>query len=240
MILPFSFSKIISHVFPGFLLIISVFMLIDSFCIEPGMYSDTICEDYKLENIIFIIGLILLLGTIIGIIIDGLQHILITEIFNKLNKNSELGKQAKKIYGIISSIYLDEIFKKKCPKYAETEILKEKLNEKLLNWYFYFPLIDIDRFEIYVNEFYYYYEFFANIFLVLLVTIFSVFFYTTKVLNLSYSWFITLIVICLTFFCIYAAWRLHKLCFQIRVNYVLGSFIMKHKNFNPYQNKVNP
>ena len=50
MILPFSFSKIISHVFPGFLLIISVFMLIDSFCIEPGMYSDTICEDYKLEN----------------------------------------------------------------------------------------------------------------------------------------------------------------------------------------------
>ena len=224
MTLPFSFSKIISHVFPGFLLIISVFMLIDSFCIEPGMYSDTICEDYKLENFILIIGLILLLGTIIGIIVDGLQHFLITAIFDRLNKNSELYKQAEKIYEITSSIYLDDFFKKNGLKDTETK----KLKKEVLNWFFYFPLIGIDRFEIYSNEFYYYYEFFANIFLVLLVTIFSVFFYTTNVLNLSCNWFITLIVIGLTFFCIFAAWHLHTLCFRMRVNYVLGSFIMKH------------
>ena len=224
MILSFSFSKIISHVFPGFLLIISVFMLIDSFCIEPGMYSDAICEDHKLENIIFIIGLILLLGTIIGIIVDGLQHFSITAIFDKLNENSELYEQTKKIYGIISSIYLDEFLKKNGLKDTETE----KLKEEVLNWFFYFPLIDVDKFEIYSNEFYYYYEFFANIFLVLLVTIFSVFFYTTNVLNLSYNWFITLIVIGLTLFCICAAWCLFKICFRMRVNYILGSFIMRN------------
>lgn len=223
MILPFSFSKIISHVFPGFLLVISVFMLIDSFCIEPGMYTDTICEDYKLENIILIIGIILLFGTIIGIIVDGLQHFSITIIFDRINKNSELGKQSKKIYEKLSTIYLDEFLKEN--GITETE----KFKKEVLNWYFYFPLIDVDRFEIYSNEFYYYYEFFANIFLVLLFTIFPVFFYTTNVLNLSCNWFITLIVIGLTIFCIYAAWHLHGICYKMRVNCVLGSFIMKHK-----------
>ena len=200
-------------------------MLIDSFCINPGMYSCAIFNDQKLENFILIIAIILLIGTIFGVIIDGIQHISITKFFDVIIKNSELDKQIKKIYNLIDSIYLDDFLKEN--RMEKTEI--ENFKENLLNWFFYYPMVDTEKYDMFIGDFYYYYEFFVNIFLVLLVTIFSVFYYTSNVLNHPYNWFITLIVITLAFICICIAWFWFKICYKIRVNLVLGTFIMTRK-----------
>lgn len=98
-----SFSKLISHVFPGFLLIFSIFLLIDSFCIDPGFYTCQLFEKNNFEIFIIIVGTFLLVGTIIGIIIDGIQHISITEIFGfRYKKISKLHEHYCEIYRIIS------------------------------------------------------------------------------------------------------------------------------------------
>ena len=305
-----------SHVFPGFLLIISLFMLIDSFCINPGIYSFAIFSDQKLEIFILIIAVILLLGTIFGIIIDGIQHVSITRFFYKKMEKSELNKQRIKIIKIINSIYLDDFLKEKGMKdteylfcwdeipgngnnriieflkdefkieWAKTEniskiddvstiivsnkekslslklndektkvklkiddgrvdefIVKtdngklniydneiEKFKKNFLNWFFYYPIVDTEKYNLYIENFYYYYEFFANIFLVLLVTIFSVFCYTNNVLNHPYSWLITSIVIILAFICLYIAWHWFEACYKIPVNLLLGTLSMAAKN----------
>jgi len=216
----------LSHVFPGFLLIISLFMLIDSFCINPGIYSCAIFTNQKLEIFILIIGIILLLGTIFGIIIDGIQHVTISKFFNKKIKKRELNKEVIKIYEIIESIYLDDFLKENGME--NTEI--EKFKKNILNWFFYYPIIDTEKHNIIKENFYYYYEFFANIFLVFVVTIFSVFCYTNNVLNHSYSWLITSFVIILAFTCLYIAWYWFEGWYKIRVNFLLGTLRKKSKS----------
>lgn len=318
-----NFSKLISHVFPGFLFVFSLFILIDSFCTDPGMYTCEMFEGNNLEKFIVIIGVFLMLGTIIGIIIDGIQHITITKWFGIINNRSNSSKKIGNIYKILNSTLLklfsekflfssedkekimneldkkylfswDEIpgkdnarfiefmsekFKVKwikienIKKNNETKIIEifgenkyvslsldnndkkailninnkkqyelnvEKENDNLniydnidlLNWLFYFPIVDSEKYIIYQNDIYYYYEFFSNIFLVLLFTSLSMFFYSTRVLNLSFGIYLSILIFLISLLCLYIAWYLHKQNHKILLNLILGTLVEKVINAN--------
>lgn len=96
-----SFSKLIAHVFPGFLFVLSIFMLIDSFCINPGTYTIEITKGP--EEFVAFIGIFLIVGTIMGIIIDGIQHTVIAKFFETRIENKKIMRKIKNIYKIIDA-----------------------------------------------------------------------------------------------------------------------------------------
>jgi len=232
-----SFSKLISHVFPGFLLIISIFLVIDSFCTDPGFYTCKMFENYNLEIFIITIGFFFIIGTIIGVIVDGIQHITITVLFDKLFKKfSKLYGHYAKIYDIVSSTISEELFSKyeKTINNEQISIKSEleelnKINLPLLNWTFYVPFINTEIFKIFNEEYYHYYEFFANISLVLPITSLSILFYSNNVIDISFnsSLLFFAIVIFINLVCIYISWKLFYICLQIRINILLGTIVEK-------------
>lgn len=230
------FNKLLSHVFPGFLLTFSIFMLIDLLCENPGSYTCNMFIDQELENFIVIVGLFLIIGAVLGVIIDGIQHISITAIHeNKIKRTKpELCKKTIKIYNLIDSILL-EMFSKECSadntvKIAfVNELCEEKKNNEILNYFFYFPLIDTDKYLHFNEDFYYYYEFFSNMTLVLIPTSVLFFFYSQTVLKFPclLSFLITLIIFITTILCYHISWHFFKECYRDRLNLILGTLVDK-------------
>ncbi len=73
-----------SHVFPGFFFAFMLFMLVDYFY-ERGSLIDqlfilTLGPDNSLIIITLIITIVLIIGTVLGIIVDGIQHNTITNL----------------------------------------------------------------------------------------------------------------------------------------------------------------
>ena len=230
-----SFSKLMSHVFPGFLLVFSFFMLIDLLCNEPGYYT-CILFGNNLEKFIVAMVFFLIMGTIFGIIIDGVQHASITRIFeNRFNKTeSKSIEKYEKLYGIINSIVFDKFFKEYDVKNSDKKnfnILLEKsiMLDKKFNWFFFIPFLGIDKYKFYTEEFYYYYEFFANISLILPFLYTSTFFYTYTILSYPFllSFSITLFLIIVWIFCLYFAWFMYKDQYKFCTNIVLGTLVDK-------------
>lgn len=231
-----SFSKLMSHVFPGFLLVFSFFMLIDLLCNDPGYYTCKLFEDGNLEKFIVAIGFFLIMGTIFGIIIDGVQHALFTKIikiiFNCFESKSISGYE--KLYGSINSIVLNKFFKKYGIKGSDKEefnslLQKSKIFERNFNWSFFIPFLGIDKYKLFYEEFYYYYEFFANISLVLPFVYISTFFYTYYILSFPFflSCFITLFLIITWLFCLYFSWFMFKHKYEFCTNIVFGTLVDK-------------
>lgn len=77
----FTFQHILSHTFPGFFSAITLFMLFDIF-ISINLTSMMFFNG--LEGLIVFAGFVLLIGSILGIIIDGIHHTIIESlIFEK-------------------------------------------------------------------------------------------------------------------------------------------------------------
>lgn len=235
------FSKLLSHVFPGFLLTFSFFMLIDLLCENPGSYTCNMFIDQELENFIVIVGLFLIIGAVLGVIIDGIQHISITVYYtNKIKRTEpELCGKYKKIYKLIDSILL-ETFSKECSADNKVKIAfanelcddknnNNNNNNNILNYLFYFSLINTDKYSYYDENFFHYYEFFSNITLVLLPTSVLFFFYSQTVLKFPclLSIIITLIIFITTIICYHIAWVVFKKCYTVRLNLILGALVDK-------------
>ena len=76
------FQHIMSHTFPGFFSAITLFMLIDVW--SPMELTSLVIGN--ISGLLSFVGLILIIGTIFGIIIDGIHHNIIEDhIFDKLN-----------------------------------------------------------------------------------------------------------------------------------------------------------
>jgi hypothetical protein len=72
-----SFEHMLAHMFPGFFTAITVFMILDlvsSLDISAYIFKD-------LNALLGFFGAILLGGTILGIIIDGIHHYIIEQIY---------------------------------------------------------------------------------------------------------------------------------------------------------------
>jgi len=125
-----SFSKLMAHVFPGFLFVLSIFMLIDSFCINPGAYTIKITKGP--EEFVAFIGIFLIVGTIMGIIIDGIQHIVITPFIEKTIIRKKKMRKIKKIYEIIDAKLLEKFF----DRYEIDTNDKNTITDGLINYLF--------------------------------------------------------------------------------------------------------
>ncbi|KAF5430923.1 hypothetical protein C5S39_06820 [Candidatus Methanophagaceae archaeon] len=91
----FNFETLLSHTFPGFFLALGVFMLLDLLITQ---YDLTLWACGTIGDFLMVIGFIILVGTILGILIDGLQHTLEKGIFEKCQKFKDLEIERKSLY----------------------------------------------------------------------------------------------------------------------------------------------
>ena len=85
----FEFKELVSHTFPGFFLALSVFMLLDVLSpkdLTPWAFG-------TLTNFLSAMGFIILLGTILGILIDGIQHMVEEKIFEACQEFKKLKEE---------------------------------------------------------------------------------------------------------------------------------------------------
>ena len=75
------FKELLSHTFPGFFFALSGFMLLD--VLSPK--DLTAWAFGTLTNFVSAMGFIILLGTILGVLIDGIQHF-IEDVFFKIGR----------------------------------------------------------------------------------------------------------------------------------------------------------
>jgi len=176
------FKEMLSHTFPGFFLAISIFMGIDY--LSPVNYTDWAMG--SLTGMISFVGFIILMGTIFGIIIDGIHHTFIEDdIFDNFESVHRLKKP------------IEMQLKFNCPAYCD-----------LLSRHFFFSKIgekgsNATVLEGHLDEAYYRYsEFYSNVFVSLLV--FSIIspFYIFEVLELSWIASISIGIVSLLVACL--------------------------------------
>jgi hypothetical protein len=84
----FKFQHILAHTFPGFFSAVTLFMAID--ILSPMNLTSTFLLSKGIDGLLAFSGFVLLIGSILGIIIDGIQHCITTKIFEK--KDDEIKK----------------------------------------------------------------------------------------------------------------------------------------------------
>lgn len=105
-----SFSKLLSHTFPGIFIALGIFMIIDLVFHDDakGEFKTIIFQDWK--TFLGAITFLIFLGTIFGVIIDSIHHL---------------------IEGKLDKFKAAEKFKK-----SESEIFKDKSGNNVGYWYF--------------------------------------------------------------------------------------------------------
>lgn len=77
------YEHLLSHTFPGFFSAVTIFMLIDVW--SPSRLTELVVSD--INNMIAFIGFVLLIGTIMGVILDNIHHsILESLIFDQFDE----------------------------------------------------------------------------------------------------------------------------------------------------------
>jgi hypothetical protein len=79
----FEYEHLLSHTFPGFFTAVTFFMLMDVW--SPSRLTEVVLSNYN--NMIAFIGFVLLVGTIMGVILDNIHHsILESLIFDQFDE----------------------------------------------------------------------------------------------------------------------------------------------------------
>lgn len=201
----FEFKELLSHTFPGFFSAFSIFMLIDY--LSPVNF--TVLAMGSLSGLISFAGFIIIIGTILGVIIDGIHH---TFIEDDVFDNFEAVRILK--MPIHNQLELG------CPTY-----------HTILSRHFFLPRVGnkgakeaIDL-ENHLDEAYYRYsEFYSNIFISLVV--FSIIspFYIFDTLNIS--WKISVAIGIVSFFtaciCLICSYTSYKTYLQAQSSAICG------------------
>lgn len=190
------FKELLSHTFPGFFFALSVFMLLD--VLSPK--DLTLWAFGTLTKFVSAMGFIILLGTILGILIDGIQH-LIEEGFFKVG----LG------------------YKKRVSEREE----KLKIYPQDVKHYYYYKLIgtDKDAYTHLTDNYYRYAEFYGNIFISLIAFSCIAPFYFCYFLGISWGWSIIfgcVVPFFLALICIYSSYRTFVVYHSNRIDMILG------------------
>lgn len=169
------FKHLMSHTFPGFFSAITLFMLIDIW--SPLNITNMAIKD--LTSLGVFVGFILLIGTILGIILDGLHHSIIEDgIFDRSEQMREIKKRKK--YWIYhhgaKDLKLGDPLKPKCEgKCIDCNYdldPKQCVIERMgFTRHFSFKKIEgkLTDINVYlIEEFYSYSEFYSNTFLALI------------------------------------------------------------------------
>lgn len=90
----FRFEHLLAHTFPGFFSAITLFMLLD--VLSPR--DLTLWAFNNIEGVVGFIGFVILIGTILGVIIDGLHHMIIERFFDRFIENKKNSEFIKALY----------------------------------------------------------------------------------------------------------------------------------------------
>lgn len=157
----YSFQELLTYSFPGFFNALTFFMLID--VLSPINITALVVKDAI--GLATFIGFVILAGTILGVIIDGIHHSVLEDIvFENFLGLKEIGELFKALY--------------------PSEDLK-------LNSRYFFKIMEekaIDNFEFLINSTYRYSEFYANTFISLIPFSFIVPFYLVDVFQVPWNW----------------------------------------------------
>ena len=198
------FKEMLSHTFPGFFLASSIFMLIDY--LSPD--NLTAWAIGSLANLVIFAGFIIIIGTILGVIIDGIHHTFIEDdIFDNFKTIHNLKQPIK------------EHLKANCPSYFNN-----------LTRHFFFPKIgnkgsDPIQLEEHFDQAYYRYsEFYSNIFISLMIFSIVSPFYIFEVIGLSWnlSVFIGMLSLLTSCFCLISSYTTYKLYLEARSSAICG------------------
>jgi len=198
------FGELLTNTFPGFFSAITLFMLIDIW--SPLNLTSWAIRD--VSNLIGFIGFVVLFGTILGVIIDGIHHMVIEDIiFNNFLELKKIKERFKALYP------------KNNPGYS----------------YSYFYKIVGDKFtenhEFFLNSQYRYSEFHANTFISLIPLSVIAPFYLYNVLQLPCisSIFFGLVSLVIAYCCLKDSYLTLK-----NYNLTLFSFICGYLDYGYY------
>ncbi|MDF0591143.1 hypothetical protein [Candidatus Methanocrinis natronophilus] len=190
----FELEHLMSHTFPGFFSAVSLFMLIDVW--SPLDLTAMAIKD--ISSLGAFIGFVLLIGSILGIIIDGFYHSIIADhIFDKFNSvkiyKEDMKKKCFKDYSSGAEIYRSHHY-----------FIKQMGGDKA-----------ITIFQNIINSYYSYARFYSNTFIALIPFSLIVPFYILKIIHISWEYCILLGVFsfflaCFCFYSGYVAYRTYN------------------------------
>jgi hypothetical protein len=218
------FQHLLAHTFPGFFSSITLFMLLDYW--SPYPLTSKIMS---VEGLVGLAGFILVIGTILGIILDGIHHIVLEDgIFSNLDEIKSMYKSVDHLFPCINLK----------PISCENSPLESLLTPHNLLIYYYNKkgcILDVDRELIF--RYYRYSEFFANTFLSL--TIFSVVSPLFLFKELDISWDISvlfgLISLVISILCFEASHLAYVRYLKAQINFLAGFLDKNANNCYAYQ-----
>lgn len=194
-----TFSKLLSHTFPGIFLAIGVFMVIHLVLTHNGFNGELftgIFEDWK--QFVAALGGIIFLGTIVGVIIDSIHHVIEVHIIDK----TDAGKVIK-----------DE----------EDKVFKDNNGGIVTNFYF-IGFLPLERFQYLIDNYYSYVECELNLSISLF---FSAFIYSGFLLihgcSLKYVLLIFFPLIILSHFCYWVGKKNYLTFKEKRIDFIKGA-----------------
>lgn len=195
----FEFEHLMSHTFPGFFSAVTLFMLIDVW--SPLNLTALAIKDAA--ALTSFVGFVLLIGSILGIIIDGIFHSIIEDdLFDQIYEVKKYKIYIKGLcFGDFKTIVNDE--KSDTAKILSHHYFIKKLEgEKAINIY-----------QNIINSYYCYARFYSNTFLALLPFSLIVPSYLLKTLLISWNLciFIGIASLILACFCLYSGYVAYKM-----------------------------
>jgi len=212
-----SFEHMLAHLFPGFFTALSVFMILD--ILSPLNISQMVLKDTN--GMIGFLGFIILVGTILGVIIDGFHHRVIELKYFSNKDNIIPDRKDGKLIRIKSERIVSHIRSQlKCndgkSEKCSNCIFNENYSYELLKIYYAFDMDNMDK-CIALHDYlrktvYHYYEFYANTFIAMIPFTFIAPIYMVKILYIDYSYASAMGVglLFLTIACIDFAWMAYE------------------------------
>lgn len=186
----FKFEDLLHHTFPGLFSAITLFMLIDIW--SPFNLTSFVIKD--VNSLVTFIGFVILVGTIMGIMIDGIHHLTQSAIFNNFGKIKDINR------------FIEYLYSKK----------EREIKIGIITRHYFFQAIGNDKAitidEYLINSKQRYSEFYANTFIALIPFSLVIPFYLFKVLQIPWhlSIIIALLSLSLACVCLKSSYNLYK------------------------------
>lgn len=202
-----SFENMLSYMFPGFFVALSLFMVLD--ILSPFHLTQYVASD--ITTLINFYGILLLGGTIIGVIVDGIHHRFIERVYFR-SLEDYMGIKLNDLVEYHKALLLCSHEAKNCHecKFRDPHIRDDT------KIYFLFGMADIDKCialrEYLTKSVYYYSEFYANTFIALIPFTFVAPIYLVKELHIDHlmALFGGFILAVLTILCLDFAWMAYR------------------------------
>lgn len=241
--LPISFKHIMSHTFPGFFSALTLFMLIDILSpMELASFASG-----TISGLVSFIGLVLIIGTILGIILDGIHHNVIEDmVFDNLDgyKRTKYVKYQwmKHCGGLLPideckhlaascSDNCDQIEDNTCP-----------ISRNGLTRHYSFKTIEGKLSEInnfFVDDYYSYSEFYSNTFLSLVLFSWISPWFLLETFEITWEWsaWFGVISFAIAWICLYCSYSSYKAYANV-VNSVMFSYLSEKKETKESKGKL--